>query len=78
MASQNKASYKAVLTHGFVLDEKDYKMSKLLGNVINPLLIIDGGSNQKVDPAYGADVLRLWIASVNYTGDVCIGINIIK
>jgi len=78
VASQNKAPYKAVLTHGFVLDEKGYKMSKSLGNVINPLLIIDGGNNQKVDPAYGADVLRLWVASVDYTGDVCIGTNIIK
>lgn len=78
VASQNMAPYKAVLTHGFVLDEKGYKMSKSLGNVIDPLLIIDGGNNQKVDPAYGADVLRLWVASVDYTGDVCIGTNIIK
>lgn len=78
VASQNKAPYKAVLTHGFVLDEKGYKMSKSLGNVINPLMIIEGGNNQKVDPAYGADVLRLWVASVDYSGDVCIGKNIIK
>jgi len=78
VASQNKAPYKAVLTHGFVLDEKGFKMSKSLGNVMSPLMVIDGGNNQKVDPAYGADVLRLWVASVDYTRDVCIGTNIIK
>jgi len=78
VASNNKAPYKAVLTHGFVLDEKGFKMSKSIGNVIDPLLIINGGNNQKIDPAYGVDVLRLWVASVDYTGDVCIGTNIIK
>jgi len=78
VASNNKAPYKAVLTHGFVLDEKGFKMSKSVGNVIDPLLIINGGNNQKIDPAYGVDVLRLWVASVDYTGDVCIGTNIIK
>ncbi len=78
VAAQNKAPYKAVLTHGFVLDEKGYKMSKSLGNVVDPLMVINGGNNQKTDPAYGADVLRLWVASVDYSGDVCIGKNIIK
>lgn len=78
VAANNKAPYKAVLTHGFVLDEKGFKMSKSHGNVVNPLEVIDGGNNQKVDPAYGADVLRLWVASVDYSGDVCIGKNIIK
>jgi len=78
VASQNKAPYKTVLTHGFVLDEKGYKMSKSLGNVIDPLSVIEGGNNQKVDPAYGADVLRLWVSSVDYANDVCIGKNIIK
>jgi len=78
VASNNQAPYKTVLTHGFVLDEKGYKMSKSLGNVINPLSIIEGGNNKKLDPAYGADVLRLWVASVDYAGDVCIGKNIIK
>lgn len=78
VAAQNQAPYKAVLTHGFVLDEKGYKMSKSLGNVVDPLMVINGGNNAKVDPAYGADVLRLWVASVDYSGDVCIGKNIIK
>jgi isoleucyl-tRNA synthetase len=67
-----------VLTHGFVLDEKGYKMSKSLGNVVDPRDIIEGGANQKENPPYGADTLRLWISGVDYTGDVCIGGNIIK
>lgn len=78
VAANNQAPYKTVLTHGFVLDEKGFKMSKSLGNVVNPLEVINGGNNQKTDPAYGADVLRLWVASVDYSGDVCIGTNIIK
>lgn len=78
VAVNDQAPYKAVLTHGFVLDEKGFKMSKSLGNVINPLQVIEGGINKKLEPAYGADVLRLWVASVDYSGDVNIGPNIIK
>lgn len=59
-----KAPYKQVLTHGFVLDESGRKMSKSLGNVIDPNVVIR---------EYGADVLRLWVASVDYTNDVRIG-----
>jgi isoleucyl-tRNA synthetase len=72
------APYKTVLTHGFVLDEKGFKMSKSLGNVVDPMKVIDGGSNKKLEPAYGADVLRLWVANSDYSGDVGIGDNIIK
>jgi len=78
VAARGAAPYKTVLTHGFVLDEKGFKMSKSLGNVIDPLEIIDGGKDQKEKPAYGADVLRLWVSTVDYSGDVCIGPNIIK
>jgi isoleucyl-tRNA synthetase len=78
VAANNQAPFKTVLTHGFVLDEKGFKMSKSIGNVIDPLKIIEGGNNKKLEPAYGVDVLRLWVASVDYTGDVCIGNNIIK
>jgi isoleucyl-tRNA synthetase len=78
VASRGMAPYKTVLTHGFVLDEKGYKMSKSVGNVVDPRLVIQGGKDLKKDPAYGADVLRLWVASVDYTNDVCIGDGIIK
>jgi isoleucyl-tRNA synthetase len=72
------APYKIVLTHNHVLDEKGHKMSKSKGNGIAPELIIEGGNNKKQEPAYGADVLRLWVASVDYSSDVRVGKNIIK
>ena len=53
-------------------------MSKSLGNVVSPLEIIEGGNNKKQKPAYGVDVLRLWVASVDYSGDVRVGDGIIK
>ena len=64
-----KAPYKNVVTHGFVLDEKGYKMSKSLGNTVTP---------QDVIKDYGADVLRLWISMVDYSEDVRIGKEILK
>ena len=72
------APYKTVLTHGFVLDEQGRKMSKSVGNVVDPQVIINGGSNQNQQPAYGADVLRLWVSSVDYSGDMRLGSKIIK
>ena len=78
VAVTGSAPYKHVLTHGFVLDEKGMKQSKSLGNVVDPLLVIEGGANAKKQPAYGADVLRLWVASVDYTVDVSIGDAILK
>ena len=78
VAVNDIAPYKTVLTHGFALDEQGRKMSKSEGNVVDPNTIIEGGKNQKVEPPYGADVLRLWVSSVDYSGDVRIGKNIIK
>lgn len=66
------------LTHGFVLDERGIKMSKSIGNVVDPRGVIEGGKDQKKEPAYGADVLRLWVSSVDYTNDVLIGGNILS
>ena len=63
------APYKKVVTHGFVLDEKGYKMSKSLGNIVAPAEVI-----QK----YGADMLRLWIVNSDYTEDLRIGNEILK
>jgi hypothetical protein len=48
-------------------------MSKSLGNVIDPRIVMMGGKDAKKDPPYGADVLRLWVASVDYSSDVLIG-----
>ncbi|PZX19064.1 isoleucyl-tRNA synthetase [Palleronia aestuarii] len=64
-----RAPYRGVVTHGFTLDEKGNKMSKSLGNVIQP---------QKVIDQYGADILRLWVAQTDYTGDQRIGDEILK
>ena len=68
IATQEKAPYKSVLTHGFVFGEDGRKMSKSLGNYIRPDDIIKN---------YGADILRLWAASVDYRNDIKIGNNIV-
>ncbi|HEY9868249.1 MAG TPA: isoleucine--tRNA ligase, partial [Candidatus Obscuribacterales bacterium] len=68
VAVNGRAPYKTVLTHGFVVDETGRKMSKSLGNVVEP---------DDVIKQYGADVLRLWVASVNYTDDIPIGKNML-
>jgi isoleucyl-tRNA synthetase len=78
VAVNGHAPYKKVLTHGFALDEQGRKMSKSLGNVVDPYIVIEGGKNQKQDPPYGADVLRLWVSSVDYSSDVPLGKNILK
>ncbi len=78
IAVNKRAPYKKVLTHGFALDEKGRKMSKSLGNVVDPQVIINGGPNQKKQPPYGADVLRLWVSSVDYSVDVPIGESILR
>lgn len=67
--TRGKAPYKAVLTHGFVNDEKGYKMSKSKGNVVAPQDIID---------QFGADVLRLWALSIDWTDDMRIGQEMLK
>jgi isoleucyl-tRNA synthetase len=78
VAVNGHAPYKRVLTHGFTLDEKGRKMSKSLGNVVDPAVLVKGGKNEKQDPAYGADVLRLWVSSVDYSADVPLGPGIVK
>lgn len=62
------APYKTVVTHGYVLDNESRKMSKSLGNVVSPLSIIQGGKGAD-EPAYGIDVLRLWVARSDFTTD---------
>ncbi|MAZ76692.1 MAG: isoleucine--tRNA ligase, partial [Micavibrio sp.] len=67
--TKGRAPYKNVLTHGFVLDEKGYKMSKSLGNVVDPLKLMDQS---------GADILRLWTMTSDYAEDIRIGKDTMK
>ena len=67
--TRGHAPYKAVLTHGFTMDQKGMKMSKSLGNTIDPI---------KVMETSGADIIRLWALSVDYTEDHRIGDEILK
>jgi isoleucyl-tRNA synthetase len=67
--TRGRAPYEQVLTHGFIMGEDGKKMSKSLGNVVAP---------QDVMKTSGADILRLWVASSDYSDDVSIGPDIIK
>jgi len=78
VAANGHAPYRQVLTHGYVLDENGRKMSKSLGNGVDPKVIIEGGNNKKQEPPYGADVLRLWVSSVDYSGDMRLGMRNVK
>ncbi|MDR3299018.1 MAG: isoleucine--tRNA ligase [Candidatus Accumulibacter sp.] len=68
-AIDGRAPYKSLLTHGFVVDGKGLKMSKATGNVIAP---------QKVSDTLGADILRLWTAATDYSGELSISDEIFK
>jgi len=69
VAINHCAPYKQVVTHGFTVDEKGHKMSKSLGNVIDP---------QKIIETNGADILRLWVASVYYPDDMVLSEEVLK
>ena len=69
VGTRKQAPYKAVLTHGFVVDADSRKMSKSLGNVIAPSEVID---------KYGAEILRLWVSATDYREDIRISENILK
>ncbi|MCX7842786.1 MAG: isoleucine--tRNA ligase, partial [Clostridia bacterium] len=69
VATRGKAPFKTVLTHGYVVDGEGRKMSKSLGNGIDP---------EDVIKEYGADILRLWVASSDYTTDIRISKDILK
>ncbi len=62
-AIDGHAPYKALLTHGFVVDENGRKMSKSLGNVVAP---------QEINNSLGADILRLWVSSTDYSGEMAV------
>lgn len=69
VGTRNRAPYQGVLTHGYVVDGQGKKMSKSVGNVVAPQEVID---------KYGAEVLRLWVASENYQDDVKVSDEILK
>jgi isoleucyl-tRNA synthetase len=69
VGTRSRAPYRAVLTHGFVMDGKGQKMAKSRGNVIRP---------EEVIRQYGAEILRLWVASENYQEDMRISDDILK
>ncbi len=69
VAVNDMAPYKEVLTHGFVVDAQGKKMSKSRGNVVAP---------QKIMKTLGADILRLWVSSTDYTGEVSVSDEILK
>ena len=69
VAINKHAPYKEVLTHGFVVDEKGHKMSKSLGNTVSPQSVINN---------MGADILRLWVASTDYSSEMKISDQILK
>jgi isoleucyl-tRNA synthetase len=68
-AIDGRAPYQGLLTHGFVVDEQGYKMSKARGNVIAP---------RQVSETLGAEILRLWVAATDYSGELSISDNILK
>ncbi len=68
-AAKGHAPYKQLLTHGFVVDGNGRKMSKSIGNIVAP---------QEVINKYGADMLRLWVASTDYSGELTISDEILK
>ncbi|MBN2540556.1 MAG: isoleucine--tRNA ligase [Bacilli bacterium] len=69
IATKKQAPYKTLVSHGFVLDDIGRKMSKSLGNVVDP---------NKVSNTLGADIFRLWVSSVDYQADVRLSDNLIK
>ncbi len=69
VATEERPPFKTILTHGFVVDGEGKKMSKSLGNVISP---------QEIIKQYGAEILRLWVASSDYSEDIKISTALIK
>ena len=69
VATNHKAPYRSVVSHGWVLDEHGEQMHKSKGNGVDPI---------KIANVYGSDILRLWTASIDYQQDVRIGDNLIK
>ncbi|XP_048259044.1 isoleucine--tRNA ligase, mitochondrial-like isoform X1 [Haliotis rufescens] len=73
VAVNDRPPYRNLIVHGFTTDEEGRKMSKSEGNVVDPAVVINGGKNKKTSPAYGADVMRWWVAHAHLKTIVMIG-----
>ncbi|KAL8566840.1 hypothetical protein ACOMHN_052238 [Nucella lapillus] len=78
VAVQQRAPYRTLMVHGFTTDEAGKKMSKSLGNVVDPEVVINGGKDKKAEPAYGVEVLRWWVAHSHAHTNIMIGPNILR
>ncbi|XP_043551713.1 isoleucine--tRNA ligase, mitochondrial [Chiloscyllium plagiosum] len=78
VAAEKQIPYRKLVVHGFTLNESGEKMSKSIGNVVDPDVIVNGGLDPNHDPPYGADVLRWWAAESNVFTEILIGKNILQ
>ncbi|XP_069118663.1 isoleucine--tRNA ligase, mitochondrial-like isoform X1 [Argopecten irradians] len=78
IASNDLPPYRQLVVHGFAVDEKGKKMSKSIGNVVDPDTVIYGGRNQDKEPSYGVDVLRWWTAQAQLQPMVNIGQSVLQ
>uniref|UniRef100_A0A8C4R000 isoleucine--tRNA ligase n=1 Tax=Eptatretus burgeri TaxID=7764 RepID=A0A8C4R000_EPTBU len=77
-AANKRAPFRSLLVHGFATSEDGQKMSKSRGNVVDPMVVVNGGKDKIEEPAYGADVLRWWAAESNVYADVFVGPSVLK
>lgn len=78
VAVKKQVPFRKLIVHGFTLNETGEKMSKSLGNVVDPDIVINGGQDLNQDPPYGADILRWWVAESNVFTEVLIGQKILQ
>ncbi|MGH0155065.1 UNVERIFIED_CONTAM: hypothetical protein FKN15_051403 [Acipenser sinensis] len=78
VAVRKKAPYRTLVVHGFTLSDAGDKMSKSLGNVVDPDVVINGGQDPSLSPPYGADTLRWWVAESNVFSEVTIGPSVLN
>ncbi|KAK1171217.1 isoleucine--tRNA ligase, mitochondrial [Acipenser oxyrinchus oxyrinchus] len=78
VAVRKKAPYRTLVVHGFTLSDAGDKMSKSLGNVVDPDVVINGGQDPSLSPPYGADTLRWWVAESNVFSEVMIGPSVLN
>ncbi|OWF46981.1 Isoleucine--tRNA ligase, mitochondrial [Mizuhopecten yessoensis] len=78
IATNDIPPYRQLVVHGFTVDEEGKKMSKSVGNVVDPDTVIHGGKNQGTEPSYGVDVLRWWTAQAQLQPVVQIGPSVLQ